>query len=103
MLLLFQRLATLYLFQKPQTVSCRRRAVFRLPLLKKTFRATFLYCGMLLASSLRHANLSKALDARHHVAGLSRHRYISQPFGAREAVTVLVVTVCFIALIFVLA
>ena len=71
--------------------------------LPKRLRATFSIVVALLASSLRHANnLSKALDARHYVAGASRTRWHQPTFGAREAIT-LVVTVCFIALIFVLA
>ena len=71
--------------------------------LPKRLRATFSIVVALLASSLRHANnLSKALDARHYVAGASRTRWHQPTFGAREAIA-LVVTVCFIALIFVLA
>lgn len=71
--------------------------------LPKRLRATFSIVVALLASSLRHANnLSKALDARHYVAGASRTRWHQPTFGAHEAIT-LVVTVCFIALIFVLA
>ena len=71
--------------------------------LPKRLRATFSIVVALLASSLRHANnLSKALDARHYVAGASRTRWHQPTFGARETIA-LVVTVCFIALIFVLA
>ena len=70
--------------------------------LPKRLRATFSIVVALLASSLRHANnLSKALDARHYVAGASRTRWHQPTFGAREAIA-LGVTVCFIALIFVL-
>lgn len=71
--------------------------------LPKRLRATFSIVVALLASSLRHANnLSKALDARHYVAGASRTRWHQPTFGAREAIA-LGVTACFIALIFVLA
>lgn len=71
--------------------------------LPKRLRATFSIVVALLASSLRHANnLSKALDARHYVAGASRTCWHQPTFGARETIA-LVVTVCFIALIFVLA
>ena len=71
--------------------------------LPKRLRATFSIVVALLASSLRHANnLSKALDARHYVAGASRTRWHQPTFGINEAIA-LVVTVCFIALIFVLA
>ncbi len=71
--------------------------------LPKRLRATFSIVVALLASSLRHANnLSKALDARHYVAGASRTRWHQPTFGAREAIA-LGVTVCFITLIFVLA
>ena len=71
--------------------------------LPNRLRATFSIVVALLASSLRHANnLSKALDARHYVAGASRTRWHQPTFGAREAIA-LGVTVCFIAFIFVLA
>ena len=71
--------------------------------LPKRLRATFSIVVALLASSLRHANnLSKALDARHYVAGTSRTRWHQPTFGIREAIA-LGATVCFIALIFVLA
>ncbi len=71
--------------------------------LPKRLRATFSIVVALLASSLRHANnLSKALDARHYVAGASRTRWHQPTFGAHEAIA-LGATVCFIALIFVLA
>lgn len=71
--------------------------------LPKRLRATFSIVVALLASSLRHANnLSKALDARHYVAGASRTRWHQPTFGAREVIA-LGITACFIALVFVLA
>ena len=57
----------------------------------------------LLKSLIRHANnLSKALDARHYVAGASRTRWHQPTFSTREAIA-LGITACFIALVFVLA
>lgn len=71
--------------------------------LPKRLRATFSIVVALLASSLRHANnLSKALDARHYVAGASRTRWHQPTFGTREVIA-LGITACFIALVFVLA
>lgn len=71
--------------------------------LPKRFRATLSIVVALLASSLRHANnLSKALDARHYVAGATRTRWHQPTFGTREVIA-LGATICFIALIFVLA
>lgn len=71
--------------------------------LPKRLRATLSIVVALLASSLRHANnLSKALDARHYIAGAPRTRWHQPTFGAREAIA-LGVTACFITFVFVLA
>ena len=71
--------------------------------LPKRLHATFSIIIALLASAIRHANnLSKALDARHYVAGAPRTRWHQPTFGIKE-IGALVVTTGFIVTLFFLA